>query len=110
VAGAATTTDFGFGFKAFPFADRVPDRLNVRVYAAGVLEATVNAVRLFKGHHPMPKMHDFFVHKVRMEFDREVPFQIAGDLLGNRREVEFEIASEHVQLLDWRQLSTLVHA
>ncbi|MCI0571898.1 MAG: diacylglycerol kinase [Myxococcaceae bacterium] len=110
VAGSSTTPELGFGFRAFPFAEKVPGRISVRVYSAGVLEATRNAVRLWRGHHPMPKMHDFLLTRVRMEFDREVPFQVAGDLLGTRRAVEFELADERVQLLDWGRLSRLVAA
>jgi diacylglycerol kinase family enzyme len=108
VAGAATTPEWGFGFKAFPFAQAMPHRLSVRVYGAGVLEATRNMFKLWRGAHPIPKMHDFLVERVRMDFDREVPFQIAGDIIGMRRSVEFELAEESVQLVDWHRLSSLV--
>jgi diacylglycerol kinase family enzyme len=110
VAGAATTTEWGFGFKAFPFAHAVPHRLSVRVYGAGAMEATRNMFKLWRGHHPMPKMHDFFVERLRMEFDREVPFQMGGDLMGMRRSLEFDLAEESVQLVDWRQLGRLFAA
>ncbi|SEU01008.1 diacylglycerol/lipid kinase family protein [Stigmatella erecta] len=108
VAGAATTPEWGFGFKAFPFAQAVPHRLSVRVYSGTVLEATRNMFKLWRGAHPMPRMHDFFVQRVRMEFDRDVPFQIAGDVIGLRRSVEFELSGESVQLIDWHQLSSLM--
>ncbi len=108
VAGAATTPEWGFGFKAFPFAQAVPHRLSVRVYGAGVLEATRNMFKLWRGQHPMPKMHDFFVERLRMDFDREVPFQMGGDVMGMRRSLEFSLAQESVQLVDWRQLRRLV--
>ncbi|WP_224369112.1 diacylglycerol/lipid kinase family protein [Hyalangium versicolor] len=110
VAGAATTPEWGFGFKAFPFAQAMPHRLSVRVYGAGVLEATRNMFKLWRGEHPLPKMHDFFVERLRMDFDRDVPFQIAGDVIGMRRSVEFELAEESVQLVDWHVLSNLVRA
>ncbi len=109
VAGAATTTEWGFGFKAFPFAQAVPHRLSVRVYGASVLEATRNMFRLWRGEHPMPQMHDWFVQRLRMDFDREVPFQMGGDVIGMRRSLEFDLAEESVQLVDWRQLSRMVH-
>jgi diacylglycerol kinase family enzyme len=110
VAGAATTPEWGFGFKAFPFAQAVPHRLSVRVYGGSVLEATRNMFKLWRGHHPMPHMHDFLVQRLRMEFDREVPFQMGGDIIGKRRIVEFELAEESVQLVDWHRLSRLVSA
>ncbi|MGE6763540.1 diacylglycerol/lipid kinase family protein [Corallococcus interemptor] len=108
VAGAATTPEWGFGFKAFPFAQAVPHRLSVRVYGAGVMEATRNMFRLWRGEHPMPRMHDFFVERLRMDFDREVPFQMGGDVLGMRRSLEFDLAEENVNLVDWRRLGRLV--
>ncbi len=110
VAGAATTPEWGFGFKAFPFAQAMPHRLSVRVYGAGVLEATRNMFKLWRGEHPLPKMHDFLVERVRMDFDREIPFQIAGDIIGLRRSVEFALAEESVQLVDWHRLSSMVRA
>ncbi|MGQ0506730.1 MAG: diacylglycerol/lipid kinase family protein [Myxococcaceae bacterium] len=104
IAAAATTSEFGFGLRAFPFAERVPDRLSVRAYAASVLEAARRAPELWRGAHPIPKMHDFFLTHGRMEFDREVPFQIAGDLAGMRRSIEFRIDTEGVNVIDWNQL------
>jgi len=110
VAGAATTPEWGFGFKSFPFAQAMPHRLSVRVYGGSVLEATRNMFKLWRGEHPLPKMHDFLVERVRMDFDREVPFQMGGDVLGLRRSLEFELAEENVQLVDWHRLSSLVRA
>jgi diacylglycerol kinase family enzyme len=104
VASAATTTEWGFGFKAFPFAHRAPGRLSVRIYGAKVIEATRNMFRLWRGQHPMPKMHDFFVTRCRMEFDRVVPFQIGGDLADPRSSVELTLAPTGVRLLDWARL------
>lgn len=105
VAAAATTEEWGFGFRAFPFAHAAPGRVSVRVYGAPVLEATRNMFRLWRGAHPMPKMHDFFLTRGRMDFDREVPFQIGGDVAAPRRSFEFRVADESVALLDWHRLA-----
>ena len=105
VAAAATTEEWGFGFRAFPFAHAAPGRVSVRVYGAPVLEATRNALRLWRGEHPMPKMHDFFLTHGRMDFDREVPFQVGGDVATPRRSFEFRIASQGVDLVDWDRLA-----
>jgi len=105
VAAAATTEEWGFGFRAFPFARAAPGRVSVRIYAAPVLEATRNMFRLWRGEHPIPKMHDFFVTHARLEFDREVPFQIGGDVATPRRAFEARIAHEGVDLVDWRKLA-----
>ena len=104
VAGAATIEEYGFGLRAYPFARLIPDRLNVRVYGAKIMRGVVNSVRLWRGVHPLPHMHDFFVTKARMEFDRPLPVQVAGDVLGARTSVEFELDDQHVQFLDWSRI------
>ncbi len=104
VAGVGTTEEWGFGFRGFPFAHAAPGRVSVRIYGAPVLEATRNMFRLWRGDHPLPKMHDFLLTAGRMEFDREVPFQIGGDLAAPRRSFDFRIAREAVDLVDWTRL------
>jgi diacylglycerol kinase family enzyme len=102
IAGAATTPEFGFGFKAFPFAQAVPHRLSVRVYGASVMQATRSMFKLWRGEHPLPHMHDYFVERLRMDFNQDVPFQMGGDIFGLRRSLEFSLAEESVRLVDWR--------
>lgn len=104
VAAGATTEEWGFGFRAFPFAHAAPGRISVRVYGAKVLEATRNMFKLWRGEHPMPKMHDFLLTRCRMEFDRDVAFQIGGDLAGDRRAIDLALSSETVQLVEWSRM------
>jgi diacylglycerol kinase family enzyme len=104
VAAAATTVEWGFGFRAFPFAHAAPGRVSVRVYSGRVLEATRHLVGLWRGEHPIPKMHDLLLTHGRMEFDREVPFQIGGDLAGPRTRFEFRLADRAVDMVDWSRL------
>ncbi len=104
VAGAGTTTELGLGFRAFPFAHAMPGRLAVRVYGATPLEAMFRMPRLWRGAHPMPKSHSFLLDHCRMDFDRDVPFEIGGDLLGDRRSVEFRLSDLGVNLVDWSSM------
>jgi len=105
VAAAATTPDWGYGFRAFPFAEKVPDRLSVRLYGGTVLEATAQMRSLWRGVHPIPKMRDFFIRHGRMTFDHEVPFQYGGDLAGMKTTFEFKIDPTGVNLVDWSKLA-----
>jgi len=109
VAGASTTTELGLGFRAFPFAHAMAGRLAVRVYGATPLEAMVRMPRLWRGAHPVPKSHSFLLTHCRMDFDREVLFEIGGDLLGGRRSVEFRLAGVGVNLVDWPSLRSASH-
>ncbi|MFL5319533.1 MAG: diacylglycerol/lipid kinase family protein, partial [Myxococcaceae bacterium] len=103
VAGAATIPEWGYKFRAFPNAEKVPGRLSVRVYSARALEATRHMFKLWGGKD-VPNMHDFFVDHVRMEFDRKVPLQFAGDVDGEHEVLEFELAKQRVDVIDWRAL------
>ena len=104
VGGAATTEELGLGFKAFRFAHLVPGRMAVRIYAATTLNATVRMPWLWRGAHPLPDDHNWMLTRCRMEFDRPVPFEIGGDLAGDRTSVEMSIADQSVPLVDWRKM------
>ncbi|MSP61978.1 MAG: diacylglycerol kinase [Myxococcales bacterium] len=105
VCAAGTSPEWGFGFRAFPFAGLVPSRFCLRVYAGDVVHATLRMNKLWRGAHPIAKMHTWMLTRCRAVFSRPVPFQVGGDRLGWRSEVEYGLASEPVQVLDWRALA-----
>ena len=104
VCAAATSREWGFGFRAFPFAGLVPRRLCFRIYAAHALEATMRMGRLWRGEHPVPKMHTFLVTECRATFSQPVPFQVGGDRLGHKQQVDYRLADEQIDVLDWTRL------
>jgi diacylglycerol kinase family enzyme len=104
VAGAATCPEFGYGFRAFPFAERLLDQLNIRVYDQKTLKAVYNIPKLWRGAYPLRGMHDWFATEVRMTFSRPVPLQIGGEAIGSRQTVEFRKSDRRVDALDWRML------
>ncbi len=101
VGAAATCPEYGFGFRAFPFATARPGLLHLRVYDRPVLEALANAGRLWAGVHPMPGMHDFLVQAARLTFSRPLPFQIGGDAKGTRAQLDVRVADRRVDIVDW---------
>ncbi len=105
VCAAGTSPEWGFGFRAFPFAGLVPRRFCMRVYSGHVLEATLRMRSLWRGAHPMPKMHSWLLTSCRAVFSEAVPFQIGGDRVGWKTDVEYRLASEQVNLLHWRRLN-----
>lgn len=104
VAGAATCPEFGYGFRAFPFADRLLDWLNVRVYDQKALRAVRDIPKLWRGEHPLRGMRDWFASEVRMTFSRPVPLQIGGEAIGHRLTVEFRRGARSIDAVDWRLL------
>lgn len=105
VAGAGTTTDLGFGFKGLQLARTLPGHMHVRVYAASAAQATRHLPRLWRGEHPLPDSHDFLVTHCRMEFDREVPVEVGGDVIGLRTEVEYRLHDKMVPVIDWARVA-----
>jgi hypothetical protein len=105
VCAAGTTTEWGFGFRAFPFAGLVPRRFCMRIYSGTVIQAFMSSGALWRGAHPVEHMHTWLLTRARAVFSRPVPFQIGGDRVGWRSEVDYVLAEEQVDLLDWRKLS-----
>jgi hypothetical protein len=103
-ASAGTCPEFGYRFRAFPFAERMPGFINVRAFRRGPLGAIAAIPLLWKGKHPLGGMHDWFVRHVRMTFSRSVPLQIGGDAHGLHRTIEFRAADREVRMVDWRRL------
>jgi diacylglycerol kinase family enzyme len=103
-ASVGTCPEFGYRFKAFPFAERMPGFVSVRVYDRGAIGAIASIPGLWKGRHPMAGMHDWLATHVRMTLSRPLPLQIGGDACGARRTVEYRAADRSVRMVDWRRM------
>jgi diacylglycerol kinase family enzyme len=106
-ASVGTCPEFGYRFRAFPFAERLPGFVSVRAYDRGALGAMASIPQLWRGVHPLRGMHDWLATHVRMTFSRSVALQIGGDAHGLRRAVEYRAANRGVQMIDWRRLQCL---
>jgi diacylglycerol kinase family enzyme len=104
VAGAATCPEFGYGFRAYPHAERLLGYMNVRVYDVSAASAVSDIPKLWKGQHPLRGMTDWFATEVRMTFSRPTPLQIGGEAIGSRLTVDFCTSDRTVDALDWRLL------
>jgi hypothetical protein len=104
VASAATVPEYGYGFKAFPFAERLLGFMNVRVYDEAPLRAMLATPNLWRGRYPLHGMHDWFAKHVRMTFSRPMPLQVAGDAAGERQTVEMKASDRSVEILEWRRM------
>jgi diacylglycerol kinase family enzyme len=104
VAGCATCPEFGYRFRAYPHAERMPGMMNVRVYEQTTLRAIRDIPRLWHGQHPLDGMTDWFTSHVRMTFSRDVPLQVGGEAVGRRRIVDYRIAPRTIRAIDFRRL------
>ena len=106
ITAVGTCPEFGYRFRAFPFAERMPGFMSVRTYDRGALGAVASIPLLWKGQHPLKGMHDWLATHVRMTFSRPVALQIGGDACGHRRTIEYRAADRSVQMVDWRRLQS----
>ncbi|HEX7667780.1 MAG TPA: diacylglycerol kinase family protein [Polyangiaceae bacterium] len=106
VAGAATCPEYGYGFRAYPFAERFLGLINARVYDREALPAIKDIPKIWRGQHPLKGMRDWFTSAVRMTFSRPTPLQIGGDAVGERISIDYKVAKRQVEVVDFRALST----
>lgn len=102
IGAAGIEPYWGSKFMAFPYAMAVPGRMNFRVYDRHVLVGVNNMFNLWFGKE-LPGMHDWWVTGVRLHLSRPMPFQVGGDVMGTREVIDFKMASETVDLIDWSQ-------
>ena len=103
VAGCAISPELGYGFRAYPFAERFLGMMNVRVYDEETVSAVSRIPRIWRGEHPLRGMHDWFTTAARMTFSRPIPLQIGGDAVGIRQTVEYRISDREIEnFVDWR--------
>ena len=99
IAAAATVPCYGFGFRAFPFADTAEGRLHVRVYSGGSVEVVCNLRKAWRGEYFSPRFHEFYADRVSLRFRKPQPLQIGGDAGGYRDEVTFGVTPRCVDLI-----------
>jgi diacylglycerol kinase family enzyme len=105
--GASTTPYYGYGMRIYPFAGKVPGRMQLRVASSGVFEILSNLRALWKGTHRSRTIRDYWVDAVSLQFTEPAPFQIGGDAQGYRERVDFRLSARSVRLVDHRR--TIVH-
>jgi diacylglycerol kinase family enzyme len=102
VTGCATIENFGFGFRAHPFARARRGFMSFRVIDMPVARALGHLPSLWQGTLRDRGIRDFLVQGVRFEFSRPLPFQIGGDAMGERRAIDVHVSDVEVDLVSWR--------
>jgi diacylglycerol kinase family enzyme len=103
IAGFATTENYGFNLKAYPFACVKPGYCQLRLADVTVPHVLRLAKTVWIGTWEEPGVHDFLVKHIRIESKVDVPFQLGGDPEGYRRAVEVKVSDYTVEMLDFRR-------
>lgn len=102
IAGFSTIPYFGYGFRAFPYADERDDRLHVRVSTISALGLVRNFGGVWRGDYENPDVFfDYLVEHVSVDLDPPTPFQIGGDPQGDRSQFEVQLSPTPIRLVDF---------
>jgi len=102
MAAASTVPFYGFGLKAFPFAESRPGMLQLRVATQlSVPTLLWNLPRIWAGEFQHPGLLDFHAERVTVQFERPMPLQIGGDAEGWREQVTFGMGAASVEMIDF---------
>lgn len=85
---AGTTPNYGFKFKIMPYADKTAGMFHLRLINMGAIRAVSHLRSLWRGTYQHRQITDFQLADCRLEFDRDIPCQVAGDAAGYRRTVQ----------------------
>jgi len=102
LAAASTVPYYGLGLRAFPFAEKAPGMMQLRVATRiDVSTLLVNLPRIWSGGFAHEGLLDFHADRVALRFDRPMPLQVGGDAEGWRDEVTFGMAANSVEIVDF---------
>lgn len=103
IGAAGVEPYWGAKFMAFPYAEAEPGRFNFRVYDRPVLTGVNNMFKLWWGRE-LAGMHDWWVTGVRLHLSRPMPYQLGGDVAVPREVVDFTLARQQVDLIEWSKV------
>lgn len=106
MAAAGTVPFYGFGLRAFPFAESSPGHMQVRlVTQLSVPTVLWNLPSIWSGQFEHPAVLDFHAERVSIQFERPMPLQVGGDAEGWREQVTLALAPNRIELVDFRAVS-----
>lgn len=90
---------FGHRFKLLPLAGLDVGRFHLRVSNVAPTKLLANLGRLRRGTFAHAAIFDFLVDEVHLEFTEPVPYQLAGELLGERQALRIAASRRGVDLV-----------
>ena len=103
IAGFATTGNYGFKLRVYPWATVKSGYMNVRFADLPVPWILANLRKVWDGTLDHPRLYDFLARDVRVEVEGGAPFQLGGDPEGSIDEGRFKVSDFTVDVLDFRE-------
>lgn len=102
IAALSTIPYYGFGFRAFPYAEEREDRMHLRISDITVQDFVGSFGAIWRGEYENPNtLFDYLVESVHMQIDPPAAFQIGGDVHGMRSEVQARLSPDAIRLVDF---------
>jgi diacylglycerol kinase family enzyme len=102
LCGLSTIPYYGFGLRAFPYADERPDRMHLRLTTIDPVSFAANFAAIWRGDYENPHvLFDYLVESVTIDMDPPTAFQIGGDPHGERARVKAVLSADPVRLVDF---------
>ncbi len=97
--GTATTPLYGYGMRMFPHTTRRAGRFQLRIADLSPLAIAANLPATWRGTIEHPRVHDFYADRIRVRCADAMPYQLAGEACGYRREMTFSTRRAPVSLI-----------
>jgi len=102
LVGVATIPYYGYGFRAFPFAEERPDRMHLRISNLSAPAFVGHFRSIWRGEYEnRAQISDFLVQCVDIEMDPPAPFQIGGDFRRVTDCMRVLLAPRRIRLVDF---------
>lgn len=89
----------GYGITMFPFANKRPGYMHLRISAVPISVCLANLYpSIWHGEFRHKLLYDFLVKDVSIESDESLPYHLGGDAMGYRKKLYFTIAKNPVML------------
>jgi len=102
IVAAGTIPYFGYKFRMFPFSEKRPGLMHLRVAPISVPQILANLPRFWNGTYRADNIFEFLCDDVEIRSDQKLPFQIGGDAEGYRDYVRIHVAKDAVDIVDFK--------
>jgi diacylglycerol kinase family enzyme len=95
----ANTPYYGYKLKLFPFASKRYGRFQLRISDLSIAQCAYNIYKAWNGKINHPKVHDYYVDRVRIIFEDAMPYQFGGEAMGYRKEITFSLSQSPIHMI-----------
>jgi diacylglycerol kinase family enzyme len=92
-----TIPSVGYGITMFPFANRRPGYMHLRISAVPLSICLTHLYpSIWHGYFRHKKLYDFLVKDVMIESEKSLPYHLGGDAMGYKNQLYFKISKDPV--------------